>query len=87
DEIRSKFRNKRQDINLKFHRDGGGPHTNDLLAINDLTTNHAVGKFLIKKIRANSAEALGIHIDPICPSNIELAPDLRELIDSIFENN
>ncbi|MEP2301473.1 MAG: AAA family ATPase, partial [Kangiellaceae bacterium] len=71
DEIRSKFRNKRQDINLKFHRDGGGPHTNDLLAINDLTTNHAVGKFLIKKIRANSAEALGIHIDPICPSNIE----------------
>ncbi|QKC94041.1 ATP-dependent nuclease [Mesorhizobium sp. NZP2298] len=50
-EFETKFRAKRQEANLKFHRDGGSPETNALWAQFDLSAKSG-GKILISKINA-----------------------------------
>ncbi|MFX4223303.1 MAG: ATP-dependent nuclease [Thalassobaculum sp.] len=85
-EIRSKFRKKRQEINMKLYRDGGAPVTDHLL---DTTTppqvQHVVGKFLVKKIRERSRDALGVQVEPIRSPSAGLAPDLAAIIGSLFD--
>ena len=84
DTIRSKFRKARQDINLKMHRDGGGPATDDLWNEFDWPTVSAVtGKFLVKKIRGLSRERLQQYFDPIAVSEGPLAPDLMAILDRL----
>lgn len=50
-EIESKFRAKRQEANLKFHRDGGSPETSVLWQELDLSAKSG-GKILTSKINA-----------------------------------
>lgn len=80
-QLRKKFRAKRRDANLEFHRDGGGPHVDTLCPPSEqLAFENVLGKALLKLIRANSEEKLGQRIDPLRPSPIALAEDLQNLI-------
>jgi len=85
-DIRNSFSNKRREINTRMHRDGGSPPTNELLPANSVPQlEHAVGKFILKKIRGTSLGILGRVLDPITKPNQNLCTDLTDLIESMYD--
>jgi len=87
-DIRSQFSKKRREVNMQMNRDGGGPATEELLPNDHVpSVEHAVGKFLVKKVRGRSHEVLGREIDPICLPRENLCPELTEVIEQLFELN
>jgi len=80
-ELRKKFRDKRQEANKRYWRDGGGPATADLWPDNEpMTEETMLGKELLPKINEALREKYVDSKNLLSEVNERLASDLREVL-------
>lgn len=81
DKLKTRFRDKRREINKRFYADGGGPVTTTLCPPDSLIAiKNCVGKDLLKRIRSQSARSLGKEITGLGDSGVCIATDLRDIL-------
>ncbi|GAB0117369.1 hypothetical protein Acid7E03_14410 [Acidisoma sp. 7E03] len=84
DELRTKFKDKRREANLKFWRDGGGPATDELWPEGaEAQFQNVCGKELLKVLNRQLPDKLGQRQNLLAKASVEFENSLRYKLEEI----